>query len=152
MSTSANAATTIVVCPHCAAPNRLPDARLETNDTGGTCGKCKSALFTGHPVELNTANFTAHVERSELPVVVDFWAPWCAPCRGMAPAFEQAAAQLEPRVRLAKLNTEAEPSLAGRFGIRSIPTLILFENGREVDRQSGAMDTASLVRWIKSRH
>ena len=151
MSTSANAATTIVVCPHCAAPNRLPDARLEANDTGGTCGKCKSALFTGHPVELNTANFTAHVERSELPVVVDFWAPWCAPCRGMAPAFEQAAAQLEPRVRLAKLNTEAEPSLAGRFGIRSIPTLILFENGREVDRQSGAMDTAGLVRWIKSR-
>jgi len=137
----------IVVCPHCAAPNRVASARLADR---GKCGKCKQALFQGHPLELNAANFDAHTGRSELPVVVDFWAPWCAPCRSMAPAFEQAARDLEPNVRLAKLNTESEPQLAARFSIRSIPTLAIFQGGREIARQSGAMDAGSLTRWIRS--
>lgn len=137
----------IVVCPHCHAPNRVAAARLAD---GGTCGKCKGALFTGKPVELNAAAFDAHVGRSEIPVVVDFWAPWCGPCQAMAPAFAQAAQQLEPQVRCAKVNTEEEQALAGRFGIRSIPTLALFKHGRELARQAGAMDAGTLVRWIKS--
>lgn len=145
------ASSSIVVCPHCTAANRVPHSRLISGAVGAVCGKCKQALFAGTPVELSAANFAAHVERSEIPLVVDFWAPWCAPCRAMAPAFAQAAAELEPRVRLGKLNTEEESPLAGRFGIRSIPTLIVFKQGREIARQSGAMDVASLIRWIRSQ-
>lgn len=137
----------IIVCPHCHAPNRVPVEKL---GAGGSCGKCKQALFDGHPLELDPASFDKHVGRSEIPVLVDFWAPWCGPCRMMAPAFAEAARQLEPQVRLAKLNTEEHQALAGRFGIRSIPTLALFRNGREVARQAGAMDTANIVRWVKS--
>lgn len=136
----------IVVCPHCHAANRVPAARLAD---GGTCGKCKAPLFAGQPVELDAANFDRHIGRSDIPVVVDFWAPWCGPCRSMAPAFAGAAKQLEPDFRLAKVNTEEEQALAARFGIRSIPTLALFRNGREVARQAGAMDQASLVRWVR---
>jgi thioredoxin 2 len=136
-----------VVCPHCNAINRLPVERLADRPT---CGQCKAALFVGEPLELGAATFDRHVGRSDLPVVVDFWAPWCAPCRAMAPAFASAAAELEPRVRLAKVNTEVEQELAGRFGIRSIPTLAVFRNGRETARQAGAMDLSTLLRWIRS--
>lgn len=134
-----------VVCPHCAAVNRVSAARLDQNPN---CGQCKQALFAGEPVELNAANFDRHINRSDLPVVVDFWAPWCAPCRMMAPNFHQAAVELEPRLRFAKLNTEAEQQLAGRFNIRSIPTLAIFRNGREIARQSGALDLNSLKNWL----
>jgi len=137
----------IVVCPHCLAANRVPIERL---DHGGRCGKCKDALFTGAPIELGEDDFDRHVDRSELPLVVDFWAPWCAPCRAMAPAYAEAARQLEPRFRLAKVNTEQEQALAARFGIRSIPTIAIFRNGHEIARQSGAMDAGTLMRWIQA--
>ncbi len=132
-----------VTCPHCHAINRLPAARLAQ---GPSCGRCHAPLFTGHPIALGAAHFDAHV-KSDLPLLVDFWAPWCGPCRMMAPWFEAAAQQLEPRLRLAKVDTEAEPALGTRHAIRSIPTLVLFQRGREVARQAGAMGTADIVRW-----
>jgi thioredoxin 2 len=136
-----------VVCPHCAGVNRLPGDKLADRPR---CGRCHRGLFAGHPVGLDASTFDAHVTRSDLPVIVDFWAPWCAPCRAMAPAFEQAAAILEPQVRLAKLNTEDVPDVAGRYGIRGIPTLIAFRQGREAGRQSGAMALPILIAWIRS--
>lgn len=135
-----------IVCPHCDAINRLPETRL--SDTP-QCGKCHQPLFAAQPLELDTRRFDRHIERSDLPVLVDFWAPWCGPCRMMAPAFAQAAGVLEPQLRLVKVNTEAEPALGSRFGIRSIPTLALFHHGREVARQAGAMGTADIVRWAR---
>ena len=137
----------LVACPHCAALNRVPPARLGERPE---CGKCHRPLFTGQPLALDEAGFAAHVERGQLPVLVDFWAPWCGPCRMMAPHFEQAAAQLEPMVRLAKVDTEAQPALGSRFGIRSIPTLALFHHGRELARQPGAMGLADILRWTRS--
>ena len=136
----------LVACPHCNALNRVPQARLAESPN---CGKCGDPLFVGHPLALDNAAFTAHAERASLPLLVDFWAPWCGPCRMMAPQFEAAAVQLEPQLRLAKVDTEAQPALGGRFGIRSIPTLVLFRQGRELARQPGAMGMADIVRWAR---
>ncbi len=137
-----------VVCPHCDAVNRLPTDRLAEKPV---CGKCGQALFAGQPVDLDAGNFDRHIGRSDLPVVVDFWAPWCGPCRTMAPTFARAAGELEPDVRLAKVDTESEQQLAARFNIRSIPTLAIFRNGREIARQSGAVDAATLRRWVQAQ-
>jgi thioredoxin 2 len=136
-----------VACPHCNTLNRAQAARLAEHPN---CGRCRQPLFTGHPFALTEANFDAHIRRSQLPVVVDFWAAWCGPCQMMAPVFEQAAARMEPQLRFAKLDTEAQPAIAGQFGIRSIPTLALFRQGRELARQAGAMPLESLLQWIRS--
>ena len=135
-----------VVCPGCDAVNRVPADRLGNRPV---CGRCRARLFPGRPVELSARNFDVHVGRSGIPVLVDFWAPWCGPCRMMAPAFEQAAGELEPHLRLAKVNTEAEPELAARFGVRAVPTLIVFREGREAARHSGALPLPALVDWAR---
>ena len=136
-----------IVCPHCDAVNRVPSTKLNGHPA---CGKCKEPLFDAHPLELNSGNFNRHIARNDIPVLVDFWAPWCGPCRMMAPAFVQAAARLEPGMRLAKVNTEEAQELGARFNIRSIPTLAIFKGGREIARQAGAMDTAGIVQWARS--
>ena len=136
-----------IVCPHCDAVNRLPQARLAENPS---CGKCGQPLFNAHPVALTQQTFSKAIARNDIPVLVDFWAPWCGPCKMMAPQFEQAAGQLEPYVRLAKVDTEAEQMLGAQYGIRSIPTLALFKGGKEIARQAGAMGAADIVRWVRN--
>ena len=137
-----------IVCPHCHTTNRVAAEHL---GSAPDCGQCHQPLFTRQSLALDAASFERHIGRSQVPVLVDFWAPWCGPCRMMAPAFEQAAALLEPQMRLAKVNTEAEQPLAARFNIRSIPTLALFVGGREVARQAGAFRSAQdIAQWARS--
>lgn len=136
-----------IVCPHCDTTNRVPQAKLAD---GGRCGECHQQLFDGHPVALDTARFERHLAKSDVPLLIDFWAPWCGPCRVMAPEFERAASALEPTVRLVKVNVDEEPTLAQRFQTRSIPTLVLALQGRELARAAGARSAAQLVQWTQA--
>ena len=139
-----------IVCPHCDTINRVPRERLTNHDAGGgRCGHCHQALFDGHPVTLDTARFERHLEKSDVPLVVDFWAPWCGPCKAMAPEFERAAATLEPEARLVKVNVDEEPALAQRFAVRSIPSIVIALHGRELARVAGARSAAQLVEWVR---
>ena len=136
-----------IICPSCAATNRVPEDRLQQQPV---CGKCKHALLPATPVDLNDQSFSKFVGNNDLPVVVDFWAEWCGPCKQMAPAYSEAAGQLQSRAILAKLNTETAQAVAGKYAIRSIPTMIVFHKGREVARQSGAMSAGQIASWVKS--
>jgi len=137
-----------VVCPHCTAVNRIPAERLVAHPK---CGKCGQQLFTGKPVELSQSTFQKHLQKNDIPLLIDFWAPWCGPCKMMGPAFAEAATQLEPRIRLAKVNTEVEQHLGAQLNIRSIPTMVLFQNGVEKVRQSGAMNSSGIMQWVNNQ-
>lgn len=140
--------TTNISCPACQATNRIPTNRLAEKPK---CGKCKAALFTGKPQDLTAANVAVVLNHNDVPVLVDCWAPWCGPCKSFGPIFEQAARELEPKLRFAKLNTEAENSLGNRWQIRSIPTLILFRNGKESARIAGALPLKQLKQWLQDQ-
>jgi thioredoxin 2 len=145
-SPAAAADMLVVACPTDASLNRVPRAKLDRNPN---CGRCHNPLFQGKAVELNAANFDSHALKSDVPIVIDFWAEWCGPCRMMTPNFEMAVPRLEPRVRLGKLDTEAEPAIARRYGIRGIPSMVMIRKGREVARTSGAMPTSAIVDWVE---
>ena len=136
------------VCPHCATINQLPSDKL---DQSPSCGRCGEAIYNGKPVALDDATLARHVRNSEQPLLVDFWADWCGPCKMMAPHFATAAGQLEPHIRLAKVDTEQARNSAAQFNIRSIPTMILFSGGKEIARQSGAMQAPQIVQWVQSQ-
>lgn len=140
------ATSIIMACPHCHRKNRVPANRIGDE---GSCGACKQPLFSGAPVAADLQTFDAHIG-GDLPVVVDFWAPWCGPCRQFAPTFAKAADELEPRAQFLKVDTESEPALAQRFNIRSIPTLAVFRQGQEIARVSGALPPAQFQQWVKS--
>lgn len=148
-STAAQPESLHIVCTHCDAVNRVPAPKLSARPV---CGKCQKDLFGGQPTDLSSARFLKHIERSDIPVLVDFWAPWCGPCRTMAPFYAQATQRLEPQFRVVKLNTEEAQELAARYAIRSIPTLALFKGGREVARQPGTMDAANIVAWAQQNN
>ncbi len=137
--------TVNVVCPHCLKVNRIPKKESYAK---ANCGNCKNSLLDSKPVEVDSAKFNTFIANSDLPVVVDFWAPWCGPCRMMAPAFEEAARSLPLKAQFLKANTEANPQLGGQFGIRSIPTMVLFKGGKEVDRVSGALSADQIRQWV----
>lgn len=138
---------THIVCPSCGAINRIPNGRSPAE---AACGTCKNRLFAAHPAEVDTAAFERHVAKGDLPVLVDVWAPWCGPCRSMAPHFERAAGLLEPEMRLLKVNADEEPAISARYNIRGIPTMLLFKGGRLVAQTAGAMDANGIVNWVRS--
>lgn len=135
-----------IVCPHCGSVNRIP---LDKEARKAKCGRCHKPLFTGGSAPASTASFDRHIQRNDIPVVADFWAEWCGPCHAMAPNYERVAAELEPGIRFLKVDTEAEPELAARYGIRSIPTLILFKNGKVAAQRAGAVDAQTLRTWLR---
>jgi len=137
-----------VVCPQCRAINRIPAGRPATQ---AKCGNCHQPLFAGAPIQVDAEAFERHLTRNDVPLVIDFWAPWCAPCHAMAPAFERAARTLEPDYRFLKVNTEGAPDLAARYGIRSIPTLMMFDHGKLVAQSAGARDHDAIVTWVRSQ-
>lgn len=139
---------THLVCSHCGATNRLPEGR---DLAAGKCGRCAEPLFDGHPADVPGALLEKHIARSDIPVLVDVWAPWCGPCRVMGPQFEAAAQAAEPDMRFLKLNSDDNQDVAARLGIRGIPTMILFKGGREVARVSGAMPSAEILRWVRAQ-
>ena len=135
-----------VVCPHCFKVNRIPKKEAYTK---ANCGGCKNSLLDGKPVSVDADKFSTFIANSEIPVVVDFWAPWCGPCLQMAPAFEEASRAMPLKAQFLKVNTDEQQTLGGQYGIQSIPTLIVFKNGREADRISGAMDAVRLQNWVR---
>ena len=135
-----------VVCPHCDGVNRLPGSRLAD---APKCGRCKSALFTGEPLALDGARLEKHLSSSDLPLVIDFWAGWCGPCRTMAPIFARAAADLEPRARFVKVDVDANPQAAARFGVRGIPALFVVQSGKVLAHQAGLGDVSLLRDWVE---
>ena len=138
----------ITMCPHCSGLNRVDTDKTTKSPT---CGKCKSALFTGKPIEMSGQQFLRALQKTDQPLVVDFWASWCGPCKMFAPTFSQVAIQLEPKARFIKINTETEQQLAAQFNIRSIPTLAIFKQGQEIDRVSGALSPQDFINWVNSK-